>query len=119
MESKTSTTHSLTLPPSLPPSFSPGPVNKTLNMLCVFAEGGKESEAFKRHVGRLDDYLWLAEDGMKMQVRGGREGGREGWGKRNDNDDEYTSHPSLPPSFLPSKLRREPVLEQPLPKPEK
>ncbi|KAM3576082.1 hypothetical protein VYU27_001958 [Nannochloropsis oceanica] len=44
-----------------------GPVNKTLNMLCVFAEGGKEAEAFKRHVGRLDDYLWLAEDGMKMQ----------------------------------------------------
>ena len=48
-------------------------------MLCVFAEGGKEGEAFKRHVGRLDDYLWLAEDGMKMQVRErGKEGGREG-----------------------------------------
>jgi hypothetical protein len=38
-------------------------------MLSVFAHAGPDSEAFKRHVGRLDDYLWLAEDGMKMQVR--------------------------------------------------
>lgn len=38
-------------------------------MLCVFAAEGKDSAAFKRHVGRLDDYLWVAEDGMKMQVR--------------------------------------------------
>lgn len=42
---------------------------QTLNMLCVFEQGGAECEAFKRHVGRIDDYLWLAEDGMKMQVR--------------------------------------------------
>jgi len=44
-----------------------GPVNKVANMLAVwFAEGGA-SPAFARHVGRLDDYLWVAEDGMKMQ----------------------------------------------------
>lgn len=43
--------------------------HQTLNMLCVFAAEGKDSAAFKRHVGRLDDYLWVAEDGMKMQVR--------------------------------------------------
>lgn len=41
---------------------------QTLNMLCVFEQGGRECEAFKRHVGRLDDYLWVAEDGMKMQA---------------------------------------------------
>ena len=43
-----------------------GPVNKALNMLCVFFEN-PESEAFKRHLPRLHDYLWVAEDGMKMQ----------------------------------------------------
>eukprot|EP01037_Dinobryon_pediforme_P018298 gene18298-18560_t len=55
-----------------------GPVNKAINMLSVWAadqrrEGsfvGKPvmiSEAFLRHVPRVDDYLWVAEDGMKMQ----------------------------------------------------
>jgi squalene/oxidosqualene cyclase-like protein len=44
-----------------------GPVNKTLNMLCVFYDSGSDSEAFKRHEDRLDDYLWMGVDGMKMQ----------------------------------------------------
>lgn len=26
------------------------------------------SEAFKLHLARVVDYLWVAEDGMKMQV---------------------------------------------------
>eukprot|EP01111_Echinosteliopsis_oligospora_P009944 TRINITY_DN3011_c0_g1_i1.p1 TRINITY_DN3011_c0_g1~~TRINITY_DN3011_c0_g1_i1.p1 ORF type:complete len:715 (+),score=199.90 TRINITY_DN3011_c0_g1_i1:34-2178(+) len=43
-----------------------GPVNKVMNMLCVFSHEGK-SEAFWKHFDRLSDYLWLAEDGMKMQ----------------------------------------------------
>lgn len=43
-----------------------GPVNKAINMLCVFFTEGK-SERFEKHVERLDDYLWLAADGMKMQ----------------------------------------------------
>eukprot|EP00762_Andalucia_godoyi_P007982 ANDGO_03489.mRNA.1 Cycloartenol synthase len=43
-----------------------GPVNKTINMLSVwYAEGN--SEHFKKHVDRLFDYLWLSDDGMKMQ----------------------------------------------------
>lgn len=42
-----------------------GPVNKVLNMLIVFIEEGK-SERFNKHLARLDDYLWVAEDGMKM-----------------------------------------------------
>ncbi|KAF5957243.1 hypothetical protein HYC85_004468 [Camellia sinensis] len=43
-----------------------GPVNKVLNMLCCWAED-PNSEAFKLHLPRIYDYLWLAEDGMKMQ----------------------------------------------------
>eukprot|EP00245_Coleochaete_scutata_P007127 TRINITY_DN22226_c0_g1_i1.p1 TRINITY_DN22226_c0_g1~~TRINITY_DN22226_c0_g1_i1.p1 ORF type:complete len:764 (-),score=100.86 TRINITY_DN22226_c0_g1_i1:719-3010(-) len=43
-----------------------GPVNKTLNMLCCWFEDPL-SDAFKKHLPRLRDYLWVAEDGMKMQ----------------------------------------------------
>lgn len=43
-----------------------GPVNKVINMLCCWVED-PNSEAFKLHLPRLHDYLWLAEDGMKMQ----------------------------------------------------
>ncbi|MFS7973105.1 putative cycloartenol synthase [Helianthus anomalus] len=43
-----------------------GPVNKVLNMLCCWAED-PNSEAFKLHLPRIPDFLWLAEDGMKMQ----------------------------------------------------
>eukprot|EP00190_Bangiopsis_sp_CCMP1999_P005493 CAMPEP_0198733352 /NCGR_PEP_ID=MMETSP1475-20131203/45031_1 /TAXON_ID= ORGANISM="Unidentified sp., Strain CCMP1999" /NCGR_SAMPLE_ID=MMETSP1475 /ASSEMBLY_ACC=CAM_ASM_001111 /LENGTH=733 /DNA_ID=CAMNT_0044496637 /DNA_START=86 /DNA_END=2286 /DNA_ORIENTATION=+ len=43
-----------------------GPVNKVLNMVATwFHDPG--SDHFKNHVPRLLDYLWLAEDGMKMQ----------------------------------------------------
>jgi hypothetical protein len=45
-----------------------GPVNKTLNMLSMWFEEGSDSANFKKHVARIDDYLWLAADGMKMQV---------------------------------------------------
>ncbi|KAJ8471618.1 hypothetical protein OPV22_025961 [Ensete ventricosum] len=41
-------------------------VNKVLNMLCCWIED-PNSEAFKLHLPRLYDYLWMAEDGMKMQ----------------------------------------------------
>ncbi|OMP07288.1 Prenyltransferase/squalene oxidase [Corchorus olitorius] len=43
-----------------------GPVNKVLNMLCCWVED-PNSESFKLHIPRIFDYLWLAEDGMKMQ----------------------------------------------------
>jgi len=46
-----------------------GPVNKAMNMLSVWIDAGGDSsvEAFQRHIPRVDDYLWVAEDGMKMQ----------------------------------------------------
>ncbi|KAK8615213.1 hypothetical protein V6N13_068993 [Hibiscus sabdariffa] len=40
-----------------------GPV---LNMLCCWVED-PNSEAFKLHLPRLHDFLWVAEDGMKMK----------------------------------------------------
>ncbi|XP_049404064.1 cycloartenol synthase 2-like [Solanum stenotomum] len=43
-----------------------GPVNKVLNMLCCWVED-PDSQAIKLHLSRIKDYLWLAEDGMKMK----------------------------------------------------
>ena len=43
-----------------------GPVNQAINSLCVWHNHGKDSEQFKKHVDRWGDYLWVAEDGIKM-----------------------------------------------------
>lgn len=43
-----------------------GPVSKAIQMLAVWVEDPK-SEAFHKHVERIDDYLWEGEDGLKMQ----------------------------------------------------
>jgi len=43
-----------------------GPVSKAINSLCIWHAYGKESDQFKKHVARWYDYLWVAEDGMKM-----------------------------------------------------
>ena len=43
-----------------------GPVNQILNSVCSWHAYGPDSKSFKSHVSRWDDYLWLAEDGMKM-----------------------------------------------------
>lgn len=43
-----------------------GPVNKVLNLLCCWLED-PNSQAYKKHLTRVPDYLWVAEDGMKMQ----------------------------------------------------
>jgi squalene/oxidosqualene cyclase-like protein len=46
-----------------------GPVNKALNMMSVFVDSGcnLQDERVQRHLARVEDYLWVAEDGMKMQ----------------------------------------------------
>jgi cycloartenol synthase len=44
-----------------------GAVQKVLNMLSCWIEN-PNSEAFRFHIPRVHDYLWVAEDGMKMQV---------------------------------------------------
>lgn len=44
-----------------------GPVNQVMNSICVWHAYGKNSTPFKKHRERWADYLWLAEDGLKMQ----------------------------------------------------
>ncbi|XP_058203413.1 dammarenediol II synthase-like [Rhododendron vialii] len=43
-----------------------GCVEKSLQMMSWWAEDPNGAE-FKYHLARVRDYLWLAEDGMKMQ----------------------------------------------------
>jgi cycloartenol synthase len=43
-----------------------GPVNKAINFLCCWFDDPQGDDVSK-HADRLKDYLWLAEDGMKMQ----------------------------------------------------
>ncbi|BAM80160.1 cycloartenol synthase [Cyanidioschyzon merolae strain 10D] len=46
-----------------------GPVNKAINMLVAWYDRtSSDAEAhFRAHQDRVKDYLWVAEDGMKMQ----------------------------------------------------
>ena len=46
-----------------------GPVNKVLNMLSAFhvAGGDLNDPKVANHMARVGDYLWVAEDGMKMK----------------------------------------------------
>ena len=41
---------------------------QVLNMMACWAED-PTSDSVKFHLARVPDFLWLAEDGMKMQVR--------------------------------------------------
>lgn len=43
-----------------------GPVNKVINSISVWYAHGESDPAFQKHVDRWMDYLWIAEDGMKM-----------------------------------------------------
>jgi squalene/oxidosqualene cyclase-like protein len=46
-----------------------GPVNKVLNMLSAFHHAGNDlhHSTVMNHMIRVQDYLWVAEDGMKMK----------------------------------------------------
>ncbi|KAL8479843.1 hypothetical protein ACS0TY_026695 [Phlomoides rotata] len=46
-----------------------GCIEKSLQIICWWAHDPNGDE-FKRHIARLPDFLWLAEDGMKMQTFG-------------------------------------------------
>ncbi|KAJ1267466.1 hypothetical protein BS78_07G058400 [Paspalum vaginatum] len=48
-----------------------GAVPKALFMLACWVEDRDYSDAFKCHIERVNDYLWIAEDGMKMQLYDG------------------------------------------------
>lgn len=44
-----------------------GPVNKVWNMLIAFDDPQRDHKDFLMHALRVRDYLWVAEDGLKMQ----------------------------------------------------
>ncbi|EOY32331.1 Beta-Amyrin Synthase isoform 1 [Theobroma cacao] len=46
-----------------------GCVEKVLCLMACWVED-PNSEAYKRHLARLPDYYWIAEDGLKMQTFG-------------------------------------------------
>ncbi|KAL2924302.1 Lupeol synthase, partial [Bienertia sinuspersici] len=46
-----------------------GCVEKTLCLMACWVED-PNSAAYKKHLARVPDYLWLAEDGMKLQALG-------------------------------------------------
>lgn len=43
-----------------------GPVSKAFNLVARYAREGPDSEAFKLHVAKIDDFLWLGKDGLMM-----------------------------------------------------
>nr|DAD18084.1 TPA_asm: hypothetical protein HUJ06_019547 [Nelumbo nucifera] len=49
-----------------------GCVEKVLCMLACWVED-PNGDAFKHHLARIPDYIWVAEDGMKMQSFGSQE----------------------------------------------
>ncbi|XP_056167882.1 beta-amyrin synthase-like isoform X1 [Syzygium oleosum] len=49
-----------------------GSVEKALFMLACWVED-PDGDSFKKHLARIPDYLWVAEDGMKMQGFGSQE----------------------------------------------
>lgn len=43
-----------------------GPVSKSFNMIARFHREGPKSEAFKMHLTRVRDFLWLSKEGLFM-----------------------------------------------------
>jgi squalene/oxidosqualene cyclase-like protein len=50
-----------------------GPVDKVLHMVCMYhaASGDVHHPTVACHFARVADYLWLAEDGLKMKIYNG------------------------------------------------
>ncbi|KAK2994446.1 hypothetical protein RJ640_001262, partial [Escallonia rubra] len=48
-----------------------GCIEKVLRLIATWVED-PNSEAYKRHLARIPDYFWLAEDGMKLQSFSGQ-----------------------------------------------
>ncbi|PSS01328.1 Taraxerol synthase [Actinidia chinensis var. chinensis] len=52
--------------------FTIGCVEKVLCMLACWVED-PDGDCFKKHLARIPDYMWVAEDGMKMQTSGSQQ----------------------------------------------
>jgi lanosterol synthase len=42
------------------------PISKSMHMICRYVVDGPESTAFARHVSKIDDFLWMSNEGMMM-----------------------------------------------------
>ena len=42
-------------------------LSQAISMVACWAED-PDGEAFKKHLARIPDYLWVSEDGMTVQV---------------------------------------------------
>jgi lanosterol synthase len=43
-----------------------GPVSKMFNMVCRWHREGPESDAFQQHCAKIDDFLWMSDEGLMM-----------------------------------------------------
>lgn len=48
-----------------------GPVNGPLNFLCCYIQEGPDSYAVRRHRDRMEDFLWVKNEGMLMNGTNG------------------------------------------------
>lgn len=48
-----------------------GPVSAPMNTLCCFIHEGENSYSFRRHIDRLNDYMWMTNEGMLMNGTNG------------------------------------------------
>ena len=42
-------------------------IEQAISMLCCWVDD-PDGDYFKKHLARLKEYIWVAEDGIKMQV---------------------------------------------------
>ena len=47
------------------------PVNAPMNTLCCYIKEGPDSYSFRRHLDRLNDYMWVNREGMLMNGTNG------------------------------------------------
>jgi lanosterol synthase len=43
-----------------------GPVSKAFNLVCRYAREGPDSDAFKMHLIKVENFLWMSKDGLMM-----------------------------------------------------
>jgi lanosterol synthase len=48
-----------------------GPVNAPMNMLVCHIHDGEDSYSVRRHIERMDDYMWMKNEGMLMNGTNG------------------------------------------------
>lgn len=55
------------------------PVNSPMNTVARYIKEGPDSYAFRRHIERLDDFLWVSKDGMLVNGTNGVQSWDTAW----------------------------------------